>query len=55
MKDDLKELADKIEKFGGNTQTEEATKAFFIAPFLKLLGYDVTSYYAPAKIHKSQL
>lgn len=43
MKDDFKELADKIEKFGGNTQTEEATKAFFIAPFLKLLGYDVTS------------
>ncbi|OLA39367.1 type I restriction enzyme HsdR N-terminal domain-containing protein [Phascolarctobacterium succinatutens] len=43
MKEDLKTLAEKIEKFRANTQTEEATKAFFIAPFLKLLGYDVTS------------
>lgn len=43
MKEDLKTLAEKIEKFRANTQTEEATKAFFIAPFLKLLDYDVTS------------
>lgn len=43
MKEDLKTLAEKIEKFRVSTQTEEATKAFFIAPFLKLLDYDVTS------------
>lgn len=43
MKEELKALAEKIEKFRTSTQTEEATKAFFIAPFLKLLGYDVTS------------
>lgn len=43
MKEDFKTLAEKIEKFRANTQTEEATKAFFIAPFLKLLDYDVTS------------
>ena len=43
MKEDLKTLAEKIEKFRASTQTEEATKAFFIAPFLKLLDYDVTS------------
>lgn len=41
LKDQLKQLSDRIEKLKENLQTEEATKNAFIMPFLQALGYDV--------------
>jgi Uncharacterized conserved protein len=41
LKDQLKQLADRIEKLRNNIQTEEATKNAFIMPFIQSLGYDV--------------
>jgi hypothetical protein len=41
LKDQIKQLSDRIEKLKGNLQTEEATKNALIMPFLQALGYDV--------------
>jgi predicted type IV restriction endonuclease len=41
LKDQIKQIADKIEKFKDSTQTEEATKNAFIMPFINALGYDI--------------
>ena len=41
LKDQLKQIADKINKFKDVTQTEEATKNAFIMPFINALGYDI--------------
>lgn len=41
FKDEIKQLADRVEKLKNNIQTEEATKNAFIMPFIKALGYDV--------------
>lgn len=41
LKDQLKQIADKISKFKDSTQTEEATKNAFIMPFIHALGYDI--------------
>lgn len=41
FKDQLKQIADKINKFKDSTHTEEATKNAFIMPFISALGYDV--------------
>jgi hypothetical protein len=41
LKDQLKQIADKINKFKDSTQTEEATKNAFIMPFINALGYDI--------------
>jgi len=41
LKDHLKQIADKINKFKDSTQTEEATKNAFIMPFINALGYDI--------------
>jgi len=37
----LKQLSEKVRCLKETTQTEEATKMAFVAPFLKALGYDV--------------
>ena len=39
--DQIKQLAERIEKLKENIQTEEATKNAFIMPFINALGYDV--------------
>ncbi len=41
FKDEIKQLAERVIKLKGITQTEEATKNAFVMPFLKALGYDV--------------
>lgn len=41
FKDQIKQLADRIEKLKDSIQTEEATKNAFIMPFMQSLGYDV--------------
>jgi len=41
LKDQLKQIADKISKFKESTLTEEATKNAFIMPFINALGYDI--------------
>ncbi len=41
FKDQIKQLAERIEKLKDNLQTEEATKNALIMPFLQALGYDV--------------
>jgi hypothetical protein len=41
LKDQIKQLSDRIEKLKDNLQTEEATKNALIMPFLQALGYDV--------------
>lgn len=41
FKDQIKQLAERIEKLKDNIQTEEATKNAFIMPFINALGYDV--------------
>jgi len=41
FKDQLKQIADKINKFKDATQTEEATKNAFVMPFIGALGYDI--------------
>ena len=41
LKDNLKQITDKINKFKDSTQTEEATKNAFIMPFINALGYDI--------------
>lgn len=41
FKDQIKQLAERIEKLKENIQTEEATKNAFIMPFINALGYDV--------------
>jgi len=41
LKDQLKQIADKISKYKESTQTEEATKNAFIMPFINALGYDI--------------
>lgn len=41
LKDQIKQIADKINKFKDSTQTEEATKNAFIMPFINALGYDI--------------
>jgi hypothetical protein len=41
FKDQLKQIADKINKFKDSTQTEEATKNAFVMPFIGALGYDI--------------
>lgn len=41
FKDQIKILADRIEKLKDQVLTEEATKNAFIMPFIKELGYDV--------------
>lgn len=41
LKDQIKQIADKISKFKESTQTEEATKNAFIMPFINALGYDI--------------
>ena len=41
LKDQLKQIADKISKVKDSIQTEEATKNAFIMPFINALGYDV--------------
>jgi hypothetical protein len=40
LKDQLKQIADKINKFKESTKTEEATKNAFVMPFINALGYD---------------
>ncbi len=39
--DQIKQLADRVEKLKDSLQTEEATKNALIMPFLQALGYDV--------------
>lgn len=41
LKDQLKQIADKVVKFKDSTNTEEATKNAFIMPFISALGYDI--------------
>lgn len=41
FKDQIKQLAARIEKVKENISTEEATKNAFIMPFIQALGYDV--------------
>lgn len=41
LKDQLKQIADRVIKLKDQIQTEEATKNAFIMPFLQSLGYDV--------------
>jgi len=41
LKDQLKQIADKISKFKDATNTEEATKNAFVMPFINALGYDI--------------
>lgn len=41
LKDQLKQIADRVVKLKDQIQTEEATKNAFIMPFLQSLGYDV--------------
>jgi predicted type IV restriction endonuclease len=41
LKDQLKQIADKIIKFKESTKTEEATKNAFVMPFIGALGYDI--------------
>lgn len=41
LKDQLKQLSERIVKLKENLQTEEATKNAFIMPFIQSLGYDV--------------
>jgi hypothetical protein len=41
FKDQIKQLADKINKHKELVQTEEATKHSFVMPFINSLGYDV--------------
>jgi hypothetical protein len=41
FKDQLKQIAEKINKFKESTQTEEATKNAFVMPFIGALGYDI--------------
>lgn len=41
FKDEIKQLADRVEKLKSNILTEEATKNAFVMPFIKALGYDV--------------
>jgi len=41
LKDHLKQINDKINKFKDSIQTEEATKNAFIMPFINALGYDI--------------
>jgi hypothetical protein len=41
LKDQIKQLSDRIEKLKANLLTEEATKNALIMPFLQALGYDV--------------
>jgi hypothetical protein len=41
FKDQLKQIADKINKFKDSTKTEEATKNAFVMPFIGALGYDI--------------
>ncbi len=41
LKDQLKQIVDRVIKLKEQIQTEEATKNAFIMPFLQSLGYDV--------------
>ena len=41
LKDQLKQIAERVVKLKDQIQTEEATKNAFIMPFLQSLGYDV--------------
>jgi len=41
IKDQIKQLADRVSKLKSQIQTEEATKNAFIMPFIQILGYDV--------------
>jgi predicted type IV restriction endonuclease len=41
IKDQLKNLAERVEKLKADIHTEEATKNAFIMPFIQILGYDV--------------
>jgi len=41
LKDQLKQIADRVTKLKDQILTEEATKNAFIMPFLQCLGYDV--------------
>lgn len=41
FKDQIKQIADRVNKLKDQIQTEEATKNAFIMPFLQALGYDV--------------
>lgn len=41
FKDQIKQLAERVEKLKDSIQTEEATKNAFVMPFLQCLGYDV--------------
>ena len=41
MKEQLLQLAQRIEKVKDNVRTEEAAKTSFVLPFLQILGYDV--------------
>ncbi len=39
--DEIKQLAEKVQKLKDQIQTEEATKNAFIMPFIRSLGYDI--------------
>lgn len=41
FKDQIKQIADRVNKLKEQIQTEEATKNAFIMPFIQVLGYDV--------------
>jgi len=41
LKDQIKQLADRIAKLKDSVATEEATKSAFIMPMIQMLGYDV--------------
>ncbi|MBD5131906.1 MAG: restriction endonuclease [Clostridiales bacterium] len=41
FKDNIKQIADRVDKMKDNIKTEEATKNAFIMPFITALGYDV--------------
>ncbi|HOW24646.1 MAG TPA: type I restriction endonuclease [Bacteroidales bacterium] len=41
LKDQIKQLAERVTKLKSQIQTEEATKMAFIVPFIQCLGYDI--------------
>jgi hypothetical protein len=41
LKDEIKQLGEKVTKLKNQIQTEEATKMAFVVPFIQSLGYDI--------------
>ncbi len=39
--DEIKKIADRVEKYSGRISTEESTKQSLVLPFIELLGFDI--------------